>query len=572
MKAPIVVLKFGSSVLRSLADLPEAVHEIYRHWRAGKRVVAVVSALGNTTDELLGRARGITREPAPEALAALLASGERAAVEYLALALQESGLPARSLAPERAGVRVAGPTLDSEPAAIDAAALERLLVLHPILVLPGFVGLDEEGHIALLGRGGSDLTALALAAALGAERCLLLKDVDGLYERDPALPGPEPRRFATLTYADALALDEGIVQRKAIRHAERTGTVFEVGRIGGLAPTRIGPGSTRAGRSGAPRTLRVALAGLGTVGAGVLRELRRTPERFAIVGVSSRSRERLEGFDLPRELWHADPRELLERRPDVLVELTGAREAEAWIRTALARGIDVVSAHKELLARRGGELETLAAVTGASLACSAAVGGALPALECVRRQAAAGPIARIEGVLNATTNLLLTLGEEGATLAQALERARALGCAETDVERDLDGRDARAKLALLVRGAFGVVLDPDELPTVRLDARLLAEARRARAGDGCLRLVARAACSGTRIQAELAAVRLPARHALAARGAENRLLVTRADGAREWLVAAGAGRGPTTVAVLADLLELTRVSGPGGRERQAVRA
>ena len=74
MSSPLVVLKFGSSVLRGLEDLPEAVHEIYRHWRAGKRVVAVVSALGNTTDELLGRARGLTREPAPEALAALLAT------------------------------------------------------------------------------------------------------------------------------------------------------------------------------------------------------------------------------------------------------------------------------------------------------------------------------------------------------------------------------------------------------------------------------------------------------------------------------------------------------------------
>ena len=469
-------------------------------------------------------------------------------------------------------MRVAGSTLDSEPVAIDAPALERALAAHPILVLPGFLGLDEEGRIALLGRGGSDLTALALAAALGAERCVLLKDVDGLYARDPAAPGPQPKRFAELAYANALALDEGIVQQKAIRHAARTGTAFEVGRIGGIAPTRVGPTRTRTGSGERPRVLRVALAGLGTVGAGALRELRRTPERFAVVGVSSRTPEKLEDFDLPREVWYADVRELLERKPDVLVELTGAPEAEAWIRTALARGIDVVSAHKELLARRGAELEQLAAAAGATLSFSAAVGGALPALECVRRHAASGAIARVEGVLNATTNVLLTLGEDGASLAEALERARALGLAEADVERDLDGRDALAKLVLLARAAFGVALDPSELATVRCDAKLLGEARHARAGDGCLRLVASARCDGTRVLAELAAVRLGARHPLAARGTENRLLVTRADGTSELVVAQGAGRGPTSVAVLADLLELTRKHGKTVLARQAVRA
>lgn len=572
MSAPLVVLKFGSSVLRGLEDLPEAVHEVYRHWRAGRRVVAVVSAFGNTTDELLGRARALTHEPEPEALAALLATGERAAVECLALALQEHGLPARSLPPERAGLTLAGATLDAEPIAIDRAALERALATHPILVLPGFVGLDAEGRLALLGRGGSDLSALALAAGLGAERCLLLKDVDGLYERDPAGPGPRPRRFAELGWADALALDEGIVQRKAIRHAARTATAFEVGRIGGVAPTRVGPGRTRFGASEPTRPLRVALAGLGTVGAGVLAELRRTPERFTLVGVASRSPARLAELGLERSLWSADPRALLARAPDVLVELTGAPEAATWLCTALARGVHVVSAHKELLARRGAELETLAATSGATLSCSAAVGGALPALECVRRHAAQGPLARLEGILNATSNVLLELGEGGATLAEALAAARARGLCEADVERDLGGHDARAKLALLVRAGFGVALEPDELPTVRLDERLLAEARRARAGDGALRLVARARCEGTRVLAELAAVRLPARHALAARGTENRLLVTRADGASELVVARGAGRGPSTVAVLADLLELARTHGARAHPPEAVRA
>jgi homoserine dehydrogenase len=220
-----------------------------------------------------------------------------------------------------------------------------------------------------------------------------------------------------------------------------------------------------------------------------------------------------------------------------------------------------VSAHKALLARRGAELELLAEENGAVLRSSGAVGGALPALECVRRVAARGPLQRIDGVLNATSNLLLTLGESGGSLAEGLERARALGLVERDPIHDLDGTDAVAKLVLLVRAGFGVELDPDGLPRVSVDEPLLAKARRARAGDGCLRLVARACRAGARVTAELAAVRLGARHALAARGLENRLVVTACNGESEVLRATGAGRGPTRVAVLADLLDLWRAQG-----------
>ncbi len=561
MIAPLVVLKFGSSVLRSRADLPEAVNEIYRHWRAGKRVIAVVSALGGTTDELLAGARALVAEPEGEVLAALLATGERQAVAWLALALQAAGLPARSLPPEHAGLRVAGPTLDAEPVAVDAAQLERHLAEHPILVLPGFLGLDEEGRLALLGRGGSDLSALALAAALGAERCLLLKDVDGLYERDPARPGPRPRRFRALPFRAALALEEGIVQHKAIRHAATRGTRFEVGRCGEEETTLVGAAVMAHGPSPDRRPLRVALAGLGVVGQGVLSELRRTPERFELVGVASRSRERAEAAGVEPARWSPSPALLLEREPDVLVELTGAEEAGDWIRSALARGCHVVSAHKDLLARRGGALAGLARARGVELRDSAAVGGALPALESVRRLAAREPLERVEGVLNATSNLVLTLGEAGSSLAAGLARARALGLVEQDAARDLDGRDAVSKLALLVRAGFGVELDPDSIPRVALDERLLRAARRARAGDACLRLVARATRREETVSAELVAVRLGPRHPLGTRGIENRLLVTTASGAAELLRAAGAGRGPTSAAVVADLYDLWR-TGP----------
>src|SRR5689334_16886476 len=158
----IKVLKFGSSVLRSEEDLSLAVHEIYREWRRGARVLAVVSAFGDTTDRLLARAESLCPEPEPSALAALLATGEATSAALLGLALARAGLPVKVLDPAQAGLLTDGGRLD---AALISADIERLHeeLQSAVVVLPGFVGRDAEGGATLLGRGGSDLTALFLA-------------------------------------------------------------------------------------------------------------------------------------------------------------------------------------------------------------------------------------------------------------------------------------------------------------------------------------------------------------------------------------------------------------------------
>src|SRR5438552_2084640 len=109
----IVVLKFGSSVLRSEKDLPRAVHEIYRAWRGGAQVLAVISAFGNTTDALLRRSESISEHPEASALAALLATGEATASAMLCLALGKAGIPAKVLDPAQAGLRTEGGTLEA---------------------------------------------------------------------------------------------------------------------------------------------------------------------------------------------------------------------------------------------------------------------------------------------------------------------------------------------------------------------------------------------------------------------------------------------------------------------------
>src|SRR6185436_364106 len=118
------------------------------------------------------------------------------------LALDRAGIPASVLNPERIGLTTRGDVLDSEPHAVDAEEVARALEDRPVAVVPGFFGSLADGRTALLGRGGSDLSALFIAHALQA-KCRLIKDVDGLYESDPNKPGARPRRYAAISYDDA---------------------------------------------------------------------------------------------------------------------------------------------------------------------------------------------------------------------------------------------------------------------------------------------------------------------------------------------------------------------------------
>jgi homoserine dehydrogenase len=171
----IVVLKFGSSVLSTASDIPNAVHEIYRWYRQGVRVVVVVSAVGNTTSTLIEEARSLAPDPDPHCLAALLATGERTSAALLGIALDRSGIPSRVLDPTEITLTVEGGALDSEPVGADRARCQALLEEWPVLVLPGFFGV-KEGRTHLLGRGGSDLSAVFLASVFGASMCRLVKD------------------------------------------------------------------------------------------------------------------------------------------------------------------------------------------------------------------------------------------------------------------------------------------------------------------------------------------------------------------------------------------------------------
>jgi len=239
-----IVLKFGSSVLRSEDDLPHAVEEIERHRRRGYAVIAVVSAIGKTTDILFEKAHRISAHPDPSALALMVATGEDVAASFLTMALAEAGVPAALMEPVGIGLRVEGPPLDAQPCGLDTERIRQALASGAVGVVPGFYGRGPDGMISLLGRGGSDLTALHLAHCLGAE-CRLLKNVDGVYEDDPAGAGGGARRYEELSYADALRLEARVIQQKALRFAERHGISFDVASPGADRATRVGPVPTR---------------------------------------------------------------------------------------------------------------------------------------------------------------------------------------------------------------------------------------------------------------------------------------------------------------------------------------
>jgi homoserine dehydrogenase len=243
MGRPVIVLKFGGSVLRNEDDLLKAVRESEAWIDRGWNVVAVVSAIEGVTDTLISKAKSFGEEPHAEARALLTATGELTSASLLGLALHRAGVRATVAAPWTIGFRATGEPLDAFPQSINAAAVRILFEEHRAVVVPGFIGIDEVRRLVLLGRGGSDLSAIFIAEEIGAAKCRLVKDVDGLYEWDPAAEtqsGRTPRRFASLPWASALALDGGIVQHKAVRFAQQRRLKFEVGGYGSTSPTIVG--------------------------------------------------------------------------------------------------------------------------------------------------------------------------------------------------------------------------------------------------------------------------------------------------------------------------------------------
>ena len=558
----IVVLKFGSSVLRSEGDLPTAVHEIYRWWRQGYQVVVVVSAFGNTTDELTQHAHSICDQPNDELLAALLALGETTSSALMGLALNRSGIFATVLDADQACLYTDGPTLDSNLTSINVAGVNEAL-RGGVVVLPGFVGKSRSGKTTLLGRGGSDLTALFLAQRIGGV-CRLIKDVDGLYTSDPnSAHGAPAARFQRVSYATAARVGGAVVQPKSLDFAERHRLKFVVSCAGSDRATEVGPYADSIALSETPvKPLRVALLGCGTVGGGVYQRLASLPEVFEVTGVGTRNVEQAIAAGVPARLINTRLDSLIAEPADVVIELLGGEEpVRTLVLHTLRLGRHVVTANKALLANNLTALQSLAANNGVALKYNAAVGGVLPALETINRARHVAPLHSISGVLNGTTNFILDQLANGSDFNDAVRAAQQNGYAERDPQLDLDGTDVAQKLILLARAAFDVDLPFNSIARQGIE-NLKPNALRNTTNNGRItRLVAECRREPHGFTATVSPVELPFDHPFAqVSGVENRLIIKSETG-KTWNVSGrGAGRWPTTEAVIADLFDLQRES------------
>jgi len=328
------------------------------------------------------------------------------------------------------------------------------------------------------------------------------------------------------------------------------------------------------------RGVRVALFGLGTVGAAVARRLvdddwRRDvkargmePPELVAVGVREPARSR--SVDLPRAVRLSDdlPALIEATDVDVVVELLGGlRPAGDLIDGALRKGKSVVTANKFLLAERGPALEATARHSGASLRFEAAVAGGIPILAPIARDLAANRISRVRGIVNGTTNFILTaMATDGATYSEVLADAQAKGYAEADPSADVEGRDASHKLVLLTRLALGVWPQPSGVTRKGITG-VGAEDVRAAAGDGLvIKLIASAerekGSAGAHIVAFVEPCAVPSKSMLGStHGVTNIVEVSGVPVGRVIFQGPGAGGDATASAVLGDLLALVRGEG-----------
>ena len=314
----------------------------------------------------------------------------------------------------------------------------------------------------------------------------------------------------------------------------------------------------------ARRSLRIALFGFGTVGSSVARILVESkPQGLELTHIFNRAVSRKHVSWVPANVvWSEDADAVLASDVDVIVELAGGLDpAGNWVRSALQAGKSVVTANKKLIAYHGIDLERLAADKGGHLKYGAAVAGGIPVIPGLEQGLAGDRIERMEGILNGTCNFILSKMDEGAEYSAVLAEAQAKGYAEADPTEDVGGFDARSKLAILMRLALRVVVDPEEIVPQSITAVSAVDFSYARDLGCTIRQVARAQQVNGRVAATVGPMLVDLRSPLAwSRGTENMVVLTGHYGGDVVFSGHGAGGQPTAVAVVSDLLALAHDS------------
>ena len=320
----------------------------------------------------------------------------------------------------------------------------------------------------------------------------------------------------------------------------------------------------------------IGLLGLGTVGAGVAQILQTPDGRHPLVKelelrqVAVRNLERARPVELAAELLTTDPSEVVANPAvDLVVEVMGGLEpARSLILAAIEAGKAVVTANKAVIARHGAEIAAAAAAKGVYVLMEAAVGGGIPILEPLKQSLGGNRIERVSGIINGTTNYILTrMAEEGASYASVLADAQALGYAEADPAADVEGGDAADKIAILTGLAYGGLVPREAIPTEGIDQLDTRDIDYARDLGFVVKLLAVAERHGSDSDGtEVLDVRvhptlLAKDHPLAGvNGVNNAILVEGDPIGRVMFYGPGAGAGPTASAVVADILNIAAIN------------
>jgi homoserine dehydrogenase len=317
--------------------------------------------------------------------------------------------------------------------------------------------------------------------------------------------------------------------------------------------------------------LRLGIAGLGTVGAGVVKIVTRRAEllktragrEIVIAAVSARERAKDRGVSLDAFAWEDDP-VALARRPDVdvVVELMGGADgpAKAAVEAAIAAGKDVVTANKAMLALHGQPLALAAEAGGRVIRFEAAVAGGIPVVKALTEGLAGNEVRRVMGVMNGTCNYILTRMESaGLTYDEVFAEAKALGYLEADPTLDVGGIDAAHKLALLAAIAFGAQVDFGAVRIEGIERITIEDIRRAADMGYRIKLLGVAQRTGRGLECRMSPCLVPATSPLGQLENATNMVVLEGDAAGQIVLrGAGAGEGPTASAVLSDILDIAR--------------
>jgi aspartate kinase len=226
----LIVQKYGGTSVGNTDRIKNVAARVSKYHKEGDQVVVVVSAMSGVTDNLIKLAKEIMPLPSEREMDMLLATGEQTTIALTAMALHSIGVDAVSLTGAQAGIVTDGVHTKAKIQNITPKQVHTLLDSGKVVIVAGFQGQTPEGHITTLGRGGSDLTAIALAAALGADLCQIYTDVDGVYTADPRIV-PSARKLKEISYDEMLelaSLGAKVMQSRSVEFAKKFGVVFEV--------------------------------------------------------------------------------------------------------------------------------------------------------------------------------------------------------------------------------------------------------------------------------------------------------------------------------------------------------